>query len=104
MKQDVYERVTAKIVADLEQGVRPWMTPWNAEHAAGAPHQACGIARRSFTAPSFLSRIPNSSSYSLRRWRISLQLLIRSRSEKPSIFSCHTEASRSSTSFSDCLS
>jgi antirestriction protein ArdC len=27
--------VTAKIVEDLEQGVRPWLRPWNAEHAAG---------------------------------------------------------------------
>ncbi len=32
---DVYSRVTDKIVADLEQGVRPWTRPWNAEHAAG---------------------------------------------------------------------
>jgi len=35
MKADVYTRITSKIVADLEQGVRPWMKPWNAEHAAG---------------------------------------------------------------------
>lgn len=35
MKQDVYERVTAHIVAELEKGVRPWFKPWNAEHAAG---------------------------------------------------------------------
>lgn len=35
MKQSVYEKITAKIVADLEQGVRPWLKPWNAEHAAG---------------------------------------------------------------------
>ena len=28
---DVYTRVTGKIIADLEQGVRPWMKPWNAE-------------------------------------------------------------------------
>jgi hypothetical protein len=34
-RPDVYARVTAKIVADLEQGVRPWLKPWNAEHAAG---------------------------------------------------------------------
>lgn len=34
-RQDVYSRVTDKIIADLEQGVRPWMKPWNAEHAAG---------------------------------------------------------------------
>ena len=32
---DVYTRVTDKIVADLERGVRPWLKPWNAEHAAG---------------------------------------------------------------------
>ena len=35
MKQDVYERVTAHIVTALENGVRPWFQPWNAEHAAG---------------------------------------------------------------------
>lgn len=35
MKQDLYERITSRIVADLEQGVRPWLKPWNAEHAAG---------------------------------------------------------------------
>ncbi len=34
-KQDVYTRVTNKIVADLEQGVRPWMKPWNAGNTAG---------------------------------------------------------------------
>ena len=33
-KQDVYTRVTSKIITSLEQGVRPWMKPWNAEHAA----------------------------------------------------------------------
>lgn len=35
MKADVYERITGRIVAELEQGVRPWLKPWNAEHAAG---------------------------------------------------------------------
>ena len=34
-RADIYTRVTAKIVADLERGVRPWIKPWNAEHAAG---------------------------------------------------------------------
>jgi antirestriction protein ArdC len=34
-RADVYSRVTAKIIADLENGVRPWMKPWSAEHAAG---------------------------------------------------------------------
>jgi antirestriction protein ArdC len=35
MKQDVYERITNRIVEELEQGVRPWLKPWSAEHAAG---------------------------------------------------------------------
>jgi antirestriction protein ArdC len=34
-RADVYSRITDKILADLAQGVRPWMRPWNAEHAAG---------------------------------------------------------------------
>lgn len=34
-KSDIYTRITDRIVADLEQGVRPWLKPWNAEHAAG---------------------------------------------------------------------
>jgi len=32
---DVYRRVTDQIVAELEAGVRPWVQPWNAAHAAG---------------------------------------------------------------------
>lgn len=32
---DVYSRVTSKIIADLEQGVRPWHKPWNASNASG---------------------------------------------------------------------
>ena len=34
-RKDVYTRVTERIIADLEQGVRTWLKPWNAEHAAG---------------------------------------------------------------------
>jgi hypothetical protein len=34
-RMDLYNRVTNAIIADLEQGVRPWLKPWNAEHAAG---------------------------------------------------------------------
>ncbi len=34
-RQDIYTRVTERIVADLEQGVRPWAKPWSADHAAG---------------------------------------------------------------------
>jgi antirestriction protein ArdC len=35
MQQDIYSRITDKILADLESGVRPWLKPWNAGHAAG---------------------------------------------------------------------
>jgi antirestriction protein ArdC len=34
-RKDVYSRITAQIVEHLERGVRPWIRPWNAEHAAG---------------------------------------------------------------------
>jgi antirestriction protein ArdC len=34
-RQDVYARVTNAIVGDLERGVRPWVQPWDAAHAAG---------------------------------------------------------------------
>lgn len=32
---DLYTRITNAIISDLEQGVRPWLKPWNAGHAAG---------------------------------------------------------------------
>jgi len=34
-RTDVYTRVTSHIIAELEKGCRPWLKPWNAEHAAG---------------------------------------------------------------------
>ena len=27
--------MTERIISDLEQGIRPWLKPWSAEHAAG---------------------------------------------------------------------
>ena len=35
MRTDVYQKITDQIVVALEQGVRPWHQPWNAEHSAG---------------------------------------------------------------------
>lgn len=32
---DLYARITEKIVADLENGVRPWVKPWSTGHLAG---------------------------------------------------------------------
>ena len=34
-RTDVYTRVTNRIIEQLSQGVKPWLKPWNAEHAAG---------------------------------------------------------------------
>lgn len=34
-KRDIYQQVTNQIVEQLSQGCRPWLKPWNAEHAAG---------------------------------------------------------------------
>ncbi len=35
MRQDVYQRITDQIVAELEKGVHPWMQPWSVENTAG---------------------------------------------------------------------
>jgi len=32
---DLYARITGRIIAELEKGVRPWFRPWSAEHAEG---------------------------------------------------------------------
>lgn len=52
-RADLYTRVTARIIADLENGVRPWLKPWNAEHASaritlplrhnGAPYRGVNV-------------------------------------------------------------
>ncbi len=34
-RQDVYTRITNRIIESLEQGVRPWVKPWSGENAAG---------------------------------------------------------------------
>jgi antirestriction protein ArdC len=34
-RSDIYTRITDKIVADLEQGTRPWLRPWSVDHAEG---------------------------------------------------------------------
>lgn len=34
-RPDLYSRVTNAIIADLENGVRPWTKPWSAEHLVG---------------------------------------------------------------------
>jgi antirestriction protein ArdC len=34
-RSDIYARITERIVADLEKGVRPWVQPWGGRNAAG---------------------------------------------------------------------
>jgi len=34
-KLNIFDRVTQKIIADLEQGVRPWQKPWDSDMATG---------------------------------------------------------------------
>ena len=53
MKTDIYQKITDQIVSELEKGVRPWLKPWNAEHAAeritrplrgnGIPYQGINV-------------------------------------------------------------
>jgi len=48
-RADLYTRITNRIIAELESGTRPWLKPWNAEHAAGRitrPLRHNGIAYR----------------------------------------------------------
>ncbi|TIT97803.1 MAG: DUF1738 domain-containing protein [Mesorhizobium sp.] len=35
-RADIYAKITEKIVADLEKGVRPWVKPWSAGHPSGS--------------------------------------------------------------------
>jgi antirestriction protein ArdC len=47
--KDVYQRITDRIVAELEQGVRPWFKPWNGGNMAGKvslPLRSTGEAYR----------------------------------------------------------
>jgi antirestriction protein ArdC len=49
MKKDIYSKITDQIVAELEKGVRPWLKPWNVEHAERRitrPLRANGIPYR----------------------------------------------------------
>jgi antirestriction protein ArdC len=71
-KADIYSRITDKIVAALENGVRPWTQPWNSEHitgritrplrAGGEPYQGinvltlwCDAVEKGFAAPVWMT-------------------------------------------------
>ena len=49
VRRDVYTRVTERIIADLEKGVRTWMKPWSGGNAEGRitlPLRHCGTPYR----------------------------------------------------------
>ena len=35
-RADLYTRITERVIADLERGVRPWLKPWDAANSAGS--------------------------------------------------------------------
>ena len=48
-RTDVYTTITNQIVAQLENGVRPWHQPWQAGHPAGSvsrPLRSNGVPYR----------------------------------------------------------
>jgi antirestriction protein ArdC len=45
-RADIYERITAKIVEQLEGGTRPWMQPWGACGSPVRPLRHNGVAYR----------------------------------------------------------
>ena len=47
--KDVYQRITDRIIADLEQGTRPWLKPWSGGNLGGKvtlPLRSTGEAYR----------------------------------------------------------
>jgi antirestriction protein ArdC len=39
MRKDIYQTITDQIVAELEEGTRPWLKPWSADHLQGRVSQ-----------------------------------------------------------------
>ncbi|MFH0297869.1 zincin-like metallopeptidase domain-containing protein [Bradyrhizobium sp. 31Argb] len=68
-RADIYARITDRIVADLERGVRPWIKPWNAAGRItrplrhnGMPYQGINVVllwseamARGFTSPIWMT-------------------------------------------------
>jgi antirestriction protein ArdC len=69
-KRDLYTEVTARILAELEQGAAPWIKPWSATPGMNHPHNAatarpysgCNVVllwmamqRQGWAVPSFLT-------------------------------------------------
>lgn len=46
---DPYARITARILADLDQGVRPWVKPWSADHLGGRVTRPLRVTGEAYT-------------------------------------------------------
>ena len=74
LKKDVYTRVTDRIIADLEKGVRSWLKPWSAAHPAGSITRPAQARRKKTSS----SKMPGAEG-----WGHPVQALARARGEVP---------------------
>jgi antirestriction protein ArdC len=77
-RPDLYSRVTHAVVADLENGVRPWTKAWSVEHLAGKINQPLRSTGEPYSGINIILLWPRrslaatprrSGSPSARRWR-----------------------------------
>lgn len=68
------ERITAAIIAKLEQGVMPWVRPWRSTGASGGPLRSCGKPYRGINRV-YLSMMADACGYVSPYWLTRRQAL-----------------------------
>jgi antirestriction protein ArdC len=66
-RRDIAAEITALILTKLEQGVMPWVRPWNATQGGGRPLRHCGTAYTGINTL-FLWAMGDAMGYSSRYW------------------------------------
>lgn len=66
-RRDIAAEITALILTKLEQGVMPWVRPWNATQGGGRPLRHCGTAYTGINTL-FLWAMGDAMGYSSRSW------------------------------------
>jgi antirestriction protein ArdC len=66
-RRDIAAEITALILSKLEQGVMPWVRPWNATQGGGRPLRHCGTAYTGINTL-FLWAMGDAMGYSSRYW------------------------------------
>lgn len=66
-RRDIAAEVTALILSKLEQGVMPWVRPWNATRGGGRPLRHCGTAYTGINTL-FLWAMGDAMAYNSRYW------------------------------------